>query len=97
MQNLTAVGASQSVVDQFSVRVDHRFGASDRLFLRLSSFDANDLQPFGTSVQEETLIPGFGRRLATKTRNLAVSYTRPLGTSMLSETRFGWRNDGGGQ
>ena len=97
VQNLTAVGASQSIVDQFSIRVDHRFGASDRLFLRLSTFDANDLQPFGTSVQEETLIPGFGRRLATKTRNLAVSYTRPLGTSMLSETRFGWMNVDGGQ
>ena len=97
VQNLTSVEASESDVDQISVRVDQRIGTSDRAFVRFSTFDAHDLQPFGTSVQQETLIPGFGRTLSTRTRNLAASYTRTLGTSMLNETRFGWMSVDGGQ
>ena len=97
VQNLTSVEASSNDVDQFSVRVDQRLGTSDQAFVRFSTFDAFDLQPFGTSVQQETLIPGFGRTLSTRTRNLAASYTRTIGTSMLNETRFGWMRVGGGQ
>ena len=97
VQNLTSVEASTNDVDQFSVRVDQRLGTSDQAFVRFSTFDAFDLQPFGTSVQQETLIPGFGRTLSTRTRNLAASFTRTIGTSMLNETRFGWMRVGGGQ
>lgn len=97
VQNLTAIEPLEAVADQFTVRLDHRFGPSDQLFARFSSFDANDVQPFGTSVQQEALIPGFGRTLSTKTRNLGLSYTRTLGTAMLNETRFGWMNVSGGQ
>ena len=97
VQNLTAVESFESDVNQFSARLDHRFGASDQLFLRFSTFDADDLQPFGTSVQQEALIPGFGRTLSTRARNLAASYTRTFGTALLSETRFGWMSVDGGQ
>ncbi len=97
VQNLTAIEQLESVVDQFSVRLDHRFSPNDLLFARFSTFDADDVQPFGTSAQQESLIPGFGRTLGTKTRNLALSYTRTIGTSMLNETRFGWMSVDGGQ
>ena len=97
VQNLTSVERSESDIDQFSARLDHRVGASDQMFLRFSTFDAHDLQPFGTSVQQEALIPGFGRTLSTRTRNLAASYTRTIGTAMLNETRFGWMSVDGGQ
>ena len=97
VQNLTSVEASESDVDQFSARLDHRFGPNDQTFARFSTFDAHDLQPFGTSVQQEALMPGFGRTLSTRTRNLAASYTRTIGSSMLNETRFGWMSVDGGQ
>ena len=97
VQNLTSVDQFTSDVDQFSVRIDHRFGPNDQMFGRLSTFDAGDVQPFGTSVQQEALIPGFGRTLGTKTRNLGISYTRTVGRSMLNETRFGWMDVDGGQ
>ena len=60
------------------------------MFVRFSTFDADDLQPFGTSVQQESLVPGFGRTLDTTTRNIGASYTKTFGTSMLNEFRFGW-------
>ena len=97
MQNLTAVETLNRNIDQFSARIDQRLGSSDRLFVRFSTFDAHEIQPFGTSVLQESLVPGFGRTLATETRNLAVSYTRTFGAQMLNELRFGWMRVGGGQ
>ena len=97
VQNLTSIERSESDINQFSARIDHRFGQADQFFARFSTFDAEDLQPFGTSVQQESLIPGFGRTLTTRTRNLALSWARPVGTTFLSETRFGWMRVDGGQ
>ena len=97
VQNLTSIEQLESDVDQFSARLDHRFGLSDQMFVRFSTFDAHDLQPFGTSVQQEALLPGFGRTLSTRTRNLGASYTRTFGTALLNETRFGWMSVDGGQ
>ena len=97
VQNLTAVETLDRDIEQFSARVDHRFGTSDQVFVRFSTFDALELQPFGTSVLQESLVPGFGRTLGTSTRNLAVSYTRAFGSRMLNELRFGWMQVDGGQ
>ena len=97
LQNLTSVEESTRDVDQFSVRLDHRLSGTDQLFGRFSTFDAHDLQPFGTSALQEALVPGFGRTLTTKTRNLVASHTHVFGNSMLNEVRFGWMTVEGGQ
>ena len=97
VQNLTAIETLDRNADQFSARIDQRLGASDQLFARFSTFDALEIQPFGTSVLQESLVTGFGRTLSTETRNLAVSYTRAFGARMLNELRFGWMRVGGGQ
>ena len=97
VQNLTSVETLDRNINQFSVRVDHRLGSSDQLFGRFSTFDADDRQPFGTSVLQESLVSGFGRTLDTTSRNLGVSYTRTFGSSMLNELRFGWMRVDGGQ
>ncbi len=96
-QNLTAVEEQDRHLNQFSVRVDHELTASDRLFARFSTFDGDETQPFGTSALQETLVPGFGRSLTTKTRNLVASHTRTFGTSLLNELRVGWMTVAGGQ
>ena len=97
VQNLTAIETLDRDIDQFSLRIDQRLGTRDQLFVRFSTFDALELQPFGTSVLQESLVPGFGRTLDTTTRNLAVSHTRAFGSRMLNELRFGWMRVGGGQ
>jgi len=96
-QNLTSIEKSTRDIDQFSARLDHRFSDSDHVFGRFSTFDAGDLQPFGTSALNETLVAGFGRTLNTQTRNVALSYIRTLGPAMLNELRFGWMTVKGGQ
>ena len=96
-QNLTSVGQQDKDVHQFSLRVDHRLSNTDQLFARVSTFDADEVQPFGTSVQQEALTPGFGRSLDTTTRNVGVSYTKTFGVNMLNEFRAGYMSVDGGQ
>ena len=97
LQNLASVEQQDRTLDQFSVRVDHRLTSSDQLFARFSTFDAEEIQPFGTSTLQETLVPGFGRSLTTTTRNMVASHTHVFGRSFLNELRFGWLRVKGGQ
>ncbi len=97
VQNLTSVEESTRALDQFSARVDHRLTDADQVFARVSTFDAAELQPFGTSVLQEALTPGFGRTLTTTTRNVVASHTRVFGSSWLNELRGGWMRVSGGQ
>jgi hypothetical protein len=96
-QNLTAIEEQDRDLNQFSVRLDHQLTASDQLFARFSTFDADETQPFGTSALQEALVPGFGRSLTTTTRNLAASHTHTFGTRVLNELRVGWMTVRGGQ
>jgi Carboxypeptidase regulatory-like domain len=97
LQNLTAIEQQDKDVDQLSLRLDHRFVSGDQLFARLSTFDANEVQPFGSSSLQETLVPGFGRTLNTKATNVAVSHTHIASNSLLNELRMGWMHVSGGQ
>ena len=97
VQNLTAVGKQRQDLDQLSVRIDHRLSDDDNVFIRFSTFDADEFQPFGTSVQNEALVPGFGRFLTTTSRNLALSHTHVFSPAVLNEFRFGWLSVAGGQ
>lgn len=97
VQNLTAVEKRRQDLNQVSARVDHRLTDADNVFVRFSTFDADEFQPFGTSVQNEALVPGFGRFLTTSSRNVAVSHTHTFSPVLLNEFRFGWLSTGGGQ
>ena len=97
VQNLTAVETQVKDTHQWTARWDQQFSDRDSLFMRFSTFDADEVQPFGTGVQNEHLVPGFGRLLSTTTRNLAVSYTHTFTPAVLNEMRFGWLSIAGGQ
>ena len=75
LQNLVSVEEQDRDLDQLSVRFDHRLTSADQLLVRFSTFDAREQQPFGTSALQETLVPGFGRSLTTRTRNGVASHT----------------------
>jgi hypothetical protein len=97
VQNLLAVGSNANPMNQFTLRLDHRLSDSDRLYGRFTSYDVRDEQPFGTSALSETLVPGFGRTVTTKSKNLAVGQTHTFGTNWLNEVRFGYLSASGGQ
>jgi len=97
VQNLLAVGAEDNPMNQVTLRIDHRLTTDDTLFGRFTAYDVKDVQPFGTGSLNESLVPGFGRLVTTKSRNLAVSHTHTFGASILNELRFGWLTASGGQ
>jgi len=96
LQNLTSIEHQDRDMDQFSLRLDHRFNSGDQVFARVSTFEATEVQPFGSGSLQETLVPGFGRTLNTGARNAAVSHTH-ISSRFLNELRFGWMHVTGGQ
>jgi len=97
VQNLLAVNPETQEMNQFTVRVDRRLGEATNLFGRFIVYGVEDAQPFGSSQLNETLVPGFGRVVTTRTRSLAVGHTHTFGTSALNEVRFGFLDVSGGQ
>jgi len=97
VQNLVTIGEQDSPMDQFSLRLDHRLSANDNLFGRVTTYNVRDVQPFGTSSLNETLVPGFGRVVNTKARNVALSYVHTFNPHLLNELRLGYLSASGGQ
>lgn len=97
VQNLATAIAERTDMDQFNLRLDHKLSPNNSLFGRFSFFDVSTIQPFGSSQLNESLVPGFGRILKTRTENLALSYVHTFNSNLLNEFRFGWLNVRGGQ
>ena len=97
VQNLQASETETTHMDQFNVRLDHQLSQQSGLFGRLSIFKVEVFQPFGTGQLNESLIPGFGRNVGTKTYNAAFSYSHFFSTDVLNEFRFGYLDVSGGQ
>jgi hypothetical protein len=95
--DLLAVGQQRIDTNQYNARIDHQFSMSDYAFLRASVFDANEFDPFGSSVLNEALLPGFGRTLRTHSVNFSASETHTFDANLLNEFRFGWLRVTGGQ
>jgi hypothetical protein len=95
--NLLAIGKLSISTNQYNARLDHQISAADNAFGRVSVFDANESDPFGSSVLSEALLPGFGRILKTHTVNLSVGETHVFSPNMVNEFRFGWLRVSGGQ
>jgi hypothetical protein len=95
--NYLAIGQQSIDTNQYNARVDHQLSMKDSVFARASVFDANQFDPFGSSVLNEALLPGFGRTLRTHSVNLSVGETHTFTQNILNEFRFGWLSVSGGQ
>jgi hypothetical protein len=96
-QNLLATGAQNIHTNDYSARLDHQISAMDSTYLRASIFDAREFDPFGSSVLQETLLPGFGRLLSTHSINGVAAWTHVFDADVLNEARFGFLSVAGGQ
>jgi hypothetical protein len=97
VQNLLSTANEVNPMNQFSIKLDHRFGVSDTVFGRVTSYRVDDTQPFGTTSLSEALVPGFGGTVTTHSENVALGYTRTFGSKWLNEVRFGYLRASGGQ
>jgi hypothetical protein len=97
VQNLLATDNEVTPMNQFNLKVDHRLSTRDNVYVRFSSFHVDDEQPFGTTSLSESLVPGFGRSVSTRSQNVAIGYTHTFTTQWLNEVRFGYLHASGGQ
>jgi hypothetical protein len=95
--NLLSVAQQSSNTNQYNARLDHRFSDKDNVTARASVFDAHESDPFGSSVLNEALLPGFGRNLNTHSVNLLASEIHSFSPNLFHEIRFGWLRVSGGQ
>ena len=95
--NLVSVQEQTYDNNQYNARMDFRLSERDSSFIRGSVFDANESDPFGSSVLNEALLPGFGRTLRTHSVNLAASESHTFSRNVVNEFRFGWLRVSGGQ
>ncbi len=96
-QNLLSTEPQRTNQNQYSARLDHQFSEKDTAYLRASLFDAGEADPFGSSVLQESLLPGFGRGLSTHAINGVAAWTHAYNANILNEARFGFLTVTGGQ
>jgi hypothetical protein len=96
-QNYIATPTLRNDHDQGAVRIDHYVSKSDTLFARFYQADFDTFQPFGSSLLNETLVPGFGYSLTTRTKNVSIGETHVFNPKVISEFRFGFLRVSGGQ
>jgi len=96
-QNLRATGNQRTNANQYSTRLDHQFSEKDTAYARVSLFDARQADPFGSSVLQESLLPGFSRNLSTHAINGVAGWTHVFNASLMNEARFGFLTVAGGQ
>ena len=97
VQNLLAVEDQVNPMNQFSLKVDHRLGASDNLYGRVTTYRVDDTQPFGTTSLNEALVPGFGRTVTTQSENVALGHTHTFGLELAERSPLRLSRARGGQ
>ncbi|HEX4134036.1 MAG TPA: carboxypeptidase regulatory-like domain-containing protein [Bryobacteraceae bacterium] len=95
--NLLAVDKQTNDNNQYDARIDHQFSSNDTAYVRASALNANEFDPFGSSVLNEALLPGFGRNLTTHSANVSAGETHSVSANMQNEFRFGFLRVSGGQ
>ncbi|MGD0300607.1 MAG: carboxypeptidase regulatory-like domain-containing protein [Bryobacteraceae bacterium] len=95
--NLLAIDRQTNDNNQYNARIDHQFSVKDFASARASIFAANEFDPFGSSVLNEALLPGFGRNLTTHSVNVSAEEAHTFSARALNEFRFGFLRVSGGQ
>ena len=75
VQNYLATPTLRNDNNQGVMRIDHHLTSKDSLFGRLYIADFDTFQPFGSSLLNESLVPGFGYYLTTHTKRSALGET----------------------
>ena len=97
VQNFLSSPSLRDDQDQFTLRMDQAVGTRDNVFARVTYANMATFQPYGNTNLNETLVPGFGYHITTKTRNAAMSEIHVFAPNLINEFRFGFLRVTGGQ
>ncbi|HEY7181507.1 MAG TPA: hypothetical protein VIC84_08805, partial [Blastocatellia bacterium] len=95
------VGSPQEINDanQFTVKTNYRYSASDEGFVRYTFYDVNAYQPYGFVAFASSPIsaPGFGIFVKQRSQNVGIGETRIFSPTLIGEFKFGFNRTAGGQ
>ena len=97
VQNFLASPSIKNDSDQATGRLDYAISPRDTFFARFTGANMVTFQPYGNSNLNETLVPGFGYQIVTRSRNLALSHTHVFAPNLINEFRAGYLRVTGGQ
>lgn len=97
VRNLLATPTLKNENNQGVLKVDHRLSSNDSLYGRAYVANYDTYQPFGSSLLNETLVPGFGYDLTTRTKSFVLGETHVFTPNVVNEFRFGYLRVSGGQ
>ncbi|HKX32937.1 MAG TPA: TonB-dependent receptor [Blastocatellia bacterium] len=85
--------------DQFTIRIDLRYGEKDSAFARYTFYDVNAYQPYGIDqfAANPVALPGFGSFLKQRTQNAVINWARIFNPRLIGEFKFGFNRTAGGQ
>jgi hypothetical protein len=93
-QNLPVSAVERSNLDQFSVRLDYRFGEETSLFASYNFADSSSTFPIGNPLCGSRVIPGYGCDEPQRTQLLALVLTHSFSPHVLLEARVGYNRFG---
>jgi hypothetical protein len=95
------IGAPQEINDgnQFTIKTNYRYGATDDGFIRYTFYDVNAYQPYGfvAFASSPISVPGFGLFIQQRSQNAGVSETHTFSPALIGEFKFGFNRTAGGQ
>lgn len=100
VSNFAASPAARNRSDQFTVRLDHQYSATNSFYGRFTFSNIRQSSPYGSVIGEgrgSSPLPGYGWDLTMNNRNVAVGHTRVWTPRMVGEFRFGYNKVSGGQ
>lgn len=97
VQNFVSSPSIKNDSDQATLRLDYSPSTRDAFFARFTGANMVTFQPYGNSNLNETLVPGFGYQIVTRSRNVAVSHTHAFSPGVVNEFRAGFLRVTGGQ
>src|SRR5262249_8929699 len=97
VQNFVSSPSVKNDSNQFTTRIDHAISTHDTVLARFTGANLVTFQPYGNSNLNETLVPGFGYQIVTRSRNAAISHTHIFAPNLINEVRAGYLRVTGGQ
>jgi hypothetical protein len=97
VQNFVTSPSIKNDSDQATLRLDYSLSPRNSFFGRFTAANMVTFQPYGNSNLNETLVPGFGYQIVTRSRNIALSHTHVFSPSTINEFRAGFLRVTGGQ
>jgi hypothetical protein len=92
--NFVSAAPGRFNIDQFSVRIDHRFNTRDVIFAAYEFADSAEFYPLSNPLCSARDVPGWGCDELQRTQHALANWTHLFGPALVNEARVGYTRFG---